>query len=269
MRIMPSDKTLKKVLKLLKEYETTVSMVMGGLVVVISVFLLLSVIRSGKKTEPIGEATPTVMAQEITGTPDLKIVNETAVPAATETSLLKKAGSFIMRLFQPNTESETTVLETEVTPETYTLKLYKQSDGSIVTRQLPKAHKVVKGDNLWKIAEKYYGSGYNWVDIDSSNQLNQANKIIEGQSLSLPDVKVRVPKNGKLLVEVTTEATPVSSLVGEVKLGNYTVVKGDCLWSIAVKVYQDGFKWTQIWEANKDQIKAPQMIEVGWVLRIP
>ncbi|PIZ98058.1 MAG: hypothetical protein COX78_03950, partial [Candidatus Levybacteria bacterium CG_4_10_14_0_2_um_filter_35_8] len=32
-----------------------------------------------------------------------------------------------------------------------------------------KTYEVKSGDNLWGIAEKEYGSGYNWVDIVSAN----------------------------------------------------------------------------------------------------
>ena len=43
---------------------------------------------------------------------------------------------------------------------------------------------------------------------------------------------------------------------------SYTVVKGDCLWNIAKKdyIYNDPFKWPQIYEANKDKIKDPDLI---------
>ena len=64
--------------------------------------------------------------------------------------------------------------------------------------------------------------------------------------------------------------------------GNYTVVKGDCLWKIAgmKKHYGVPKLWPAIWEANKDgvvkaparipkTIKNPNLIYPGQVLRIP
>lgn len=50
----------------------------------------------------------------------------------------------------------------------------------------------------------------------------------------------------------------------------YSVVKGDCLWSIAGKstVYGDPFSWPILWKANIDQIKNPDRIEVGQVLMV-
>lgn len=53
------------------------------------------------------------------------------------------------------------------------------------------------------------------------------------------------------------------------KYRTYTVVKGDCLWSIAKKYYGNGAQYKKIYEANKDKIKNPNLINVGQVLTIP
>ncbi len=50
---------------------------------------------------------------------------------------------------------------------------------------------------------------------------------------------------------------------------NYTVVKGDSLWKIAKKYYNDGSKYTVIFQANKGIIKDPNLIYVGQVIKIP
>lgn len=49
----------------------------------------------------------------------------------------------------------------------------------------------------------------------------------------------------------------------------YTVVKGDCLWNIAKKFYNKGGAYTNIYNANKDIIKNPNLIYPGQVLIIP
>ena len=46
----------------------------------------------------------------------------------------------------------------------------------------------------------------------------------------------------------------------------YTVKKGDTLSKIAS---QYGIKWKDIFEANKDVIKNPDLIQPGWRLKIP
>jgi len=51
----------------------------------------------------------------------------------------------------------------------------------------------------------------------------------------------------------------------------YTVVKGDTLWAIAEKHYGKGkgAKYTEIVKANTPPVKNPDLIQPGWVLRIP
>ncbi len=51
--------------------------------------------------------------------------------------------------------------------------------------------------------------------------------------------------------------------------GSYVVQSGDSLWSIAKKQYGDGSKCNIIYNANKDKIKNPALINVGWKLKIP
>ena len=46
----------------------------------------------------------------------------------------------------------------------------------------------------------------------------------------------------------------------------YVVVKGDNLTKIGKKY---GLGWKEIYEANKDQIKDPDLIQPGWKLKIP
>lgn len=49
----------------------------------------------------------------------------------------------------------------------------------------------------------------------------------------------------------------------------YTVVKGDSLSKIAKELLGDARKWRAIYEANKDQIKNPDLIYPGQVLKLP
>ncbi len=53
----------------------------------------------------------------------------------------------------------------------------------------------------------------------------------------------------------------------EVKVGIYTVKKGQSLWAIAEEVYGSGFNWTDIAKANN--IKNPNLIEEGQELKLP
>jgi len=49
----------------------------------------------------------------------------------------------------------------------------------------------------------------------------------------------------------------------------YTIEKGDTLWGIASKYYDDGSKYTHIVDANIEVIKNADLIYAGQVIRIP
>ena len=47
------------------------------------------------------------------------------------------------------------------------------------------------------------------------------------------------------------------------------VQPGNSLWRIARRVYGDGPKYTEIYEANRSQIKDPDLIYPGQIFRLP
>ncbi len=49
----------------------------------------------------------------------------------------------------------------------------------------------------------------------------------------------------------------------------HEVKKGDTLWKIAEQYYGDGSLYKDIFEANKDILKDPNVIKVGQKLKIP
>lgn len=123
---------------------------------------------------------------------------------------------------------------------------------------LPMKYTVVEGDTLWSIAEKLYKSGYNWVDIARENKLTDAFHIEKDQVLLIPDAKPIAVAMG----EVSAASTELKQ-----EKRQYKVVLGDNLWSIAVKQYNDGYKWVSIATANN--LSNPDVIYVGTDLILP
>jgi len=53
------------------------------------------------------------------------------------------------------------------------------------------------------------------------------------------------------------------------KFTSYVILPWDSLWKIARRYYQDGRKWTIIWEANREKIPDPQKLQPYVEIRIP
>lgn len=121
-----------------------------------------------------------------------------------------------------------------------------------------KEHVVAKGETLWSISEDSFGSGYNWVDIKTENNL-KTETIEVGQKLVIPEVSPKEPTATKKVATIVN----VEPITGT----TYTVVKGDSLWKIAVKAYGDGYKWVEIAKANK--LENPGLIYSGNILTLP
>jgi nucleoid-associated protein YgaU len=121
---------------------------------------------------------------------------------------------------------------------------------------LPYKYTVQTGDHLWAIAEKYYGSGYNWTDIAQANELVNPNGLAVGQELIIPDVQAK-------------EATVLLAEVDSIEGSNYMVKEGDSLSKIALRAYSDIYEWEKIYEANLDKISNPSIIYPGQELTIP
>jgi uncharacterized membrane protein len=68
----------------------------------------------------------------------------------------------------------------KITPEDSEIKVELTSS--------PIKYIVKKGDSLWKISEKVFGSGYLWVQIYKENKLRNPGLIYENQVLTIPPV---------------------------------------------------------------------------------
>jgi LysM repeat protein len=116
-------------------------------------------------------------------------------------------------------------------------------------------YRVKRGDTLWSIAEKFYGSGFDMDKIVKANKLDSNASVEVGQQLIIPKITPSTGQKGQ-----------TSSL--QTNNHSYYIVKeGDFLWKIAEEVYGDGSYWTKIIQAN--QIADPSILIPGTKLIIP
>ena len=121
-------------------------------------------------------------------------------------------------------------------------------------------------DALKKTVE---GHGF---DAQNLNIDVQGDKVkLSGQAMSQEEAEKLILSLGNTygVAEVDTSDLKVDKPAEQSTL--YTVQKGDTLWEIAEKHYGKGkgAKHTDIVKANSPPVKNPDMIQPGWVLRIP
>lgn len=128
-----------------------------------------------------------------------------------------------------------------------------------VVKEPVKTYVVEEGDDLWNIAEKFYGSGFNAYDISVANKIADSSNLEVGIKLVIPQVTPRQPTVGEISTVSSSQVTYVEN--------KYIVQPGDSLSIIAQKVYGDIFSWPKIMNANN--LLTPDSIESGMVLVIP
>jgi|WetSurMetagenome_2_1015567.scaffolds.fasta_scaffold108177_3 nucleoid-associated protein YgaU len=146
---------------------------------------------------------------------------------------------------------------------------YKGVEWSTVNQQVQadKGDSKYAGMNTEQIAEAKVMEGKEF--LKKAEGLNVDSKLLEDKSAKLGKVmdfyKALIGEDEKFLEQFK-------------KTGNfteYTVVEGDWLSKLAEyeEVYGPGHqyyrRWPEIYEANKDLIKDPNLIYPGWVLKIP
>ena len=87
------------------------------------------------------------------------------------------------------------------------------------------------------------------------------------------EIKKVDPSYADLTADITVNAAAAGQggPAGKVSApaGSYTVQKGDTLSKISKQFYGDANAYKKIFDANRDQLKDPDKIQPGQVLRIP
>lgn len=80
------------------------------------------------------------------------------------------------------------------------------------TLALPVTHTVAAGESLWKLAEKYYGTGYEWRRIAEANKLNATARLSTGMQLQIP--------RAELISATATEKSPEPTQIAQANATN-------------------------------------------------
>lgn len=179
---------LKDILKKLKLNEGNISMVLGVLVIVVTGILVVNYFKSlnaGNLFKAGGTSSTNTEA------------TQKHVVAKGE-SLWKIAESFygdgykwveIAKANNIETPNSIEVGQELSLPNLEVAKAEVKTEGSDVKANVSitgATYEVVEGDNLWDIAVKAYGDGYQWVKIARENKLSNPNVIHPGNLLALP-----------------------------------------------------------------------------------
>lgn len=270
--------------ELTKEYqlpfglsESTLSMILGGVVVVLVALLAFNFFRS-QRNEAVRNAGKVVVTnnsdggKSITLNDEIEISSPSATPTKAPTPTAKPTNSPTPSPTKQPTAKPTvtptpkpTITPTPRPTVKPTAKpTEKPSAGKIESGKLavglPTTHTVKAGETLWGIAERYYGSGFNDQDLIAANKIQNPSQIQPGQKITIPKV---------LQKEKTTAEKSVQPVMTDNKITGekYTVIHGDDLWNISVRAYGDGYRYVEI--AKKNNLAHPSLIHPGNVLVIP
>jgi nucleoid-associated protein YgaU len=117
-------------------------------------------------------------------------------------------------------------------------------------------------------------------DVDKDRKMTRTTYVAEVELGSAPGAKKGAVKNNAMAVETIQEPSsePITEANENKKTAeeghvaaveSYTVQNNDTLQGISIKVYGTSKKWKKIFEANSDQLKSPDRIYAGQVLKIP
>jgi nucleoid-associated protein YgaU len=128
-----------------------------------------------------------------------------------------------------------------------------------------RTHVVASGETFVSIARAVYGDGRYYQAIIDANPSVDPAKLRPGVSIQLPpDSQV---KQGRKSARSSGDA---SSSAGSSDGKTYTVQSGDSLYKIAKKLYHNGEKSADLYEANKQTIGPDSTrLKIGMVLTVP
>ena len=173
---------LKNFLKSFKSNESTISMALGALVIIVVGILTVNYFRDrNASTLQDGLSTGASKEHVVVAGESLWSISEDYYGSGYNWVDLAESNDltdYSLEVGQVVALPELTVMEPTSTKTQVAETGSQTLSGDNYT--------VVHGDNLWDIAVRAYGDGYKWTEIASVNNLDNPNVIHAGNILSLP-----------------------------------------------------------------------------------
>jgi len=180
---------IKNILKAIKLNESTISMVLGALVIIVVGLLVVNYFKDQESqgllpevtTENQTETAEVGKTYTVSKGDNLWNIAENAYGSGYNWVDIAEANN----LTSPDMLNEGQELSIpDVEPKLATVS-------SIMDESSPDAisgatYEVQKGDNLWDISVRAYGDGYKWVEVATANNLTNPDLIFSGNILVLP-----------------------------------------------------------------------------------
>jgi nucleoid-associated protein YgaU len=135
-------------------------------------------------------------------------------------------------------------------------------------------HRIVDGDTLTGLAERYLGNSNRFLEIYDQNRdmLTSPDLLPIGSELKIPARGLIAPPTAPDDPQPMVPLAPVgqSSNSADARgARTYVVRRNDTLTGIAKQVYGDTSRYPELLEANRQQLSRPEDLRVGTRLIIP
>ncbi|MCW8133253.1 MAG: LysM peptidoglycan-binding domain-containing protein [Planctomycetota bacterium] len=149
---------------------------------------------------------------------------------------------------------------TSVTPKAVTVPAPETSANVYV---------VKSGDTLSGISNQFFAgrtqSGIKAILAANKDVIPDANRLRPGMKLKIPNLPETASKTEALKTANPVAEKPKTTTAAE---GTYVVQSGDTLERIARKLLNNGSRWNEIYEMNRDRISDPGRLRVGMQLKV-
>ncbi|MAX25453.1 MAG: hypothetical protein CMJ19_13210 [Phycisphaeraceae bacterium] len=119
-------------------------------------------------------------------------------------------------------------------------------------------HKVTEGDNLYLIAQRYYGDGKLWRLIRDANP-----NLVSTEGTIMLNSRLLIPSK-KQVDRIQNGETATSNAPREI-----VVESGQTLSELAKIHLGNAADWDELLKANRDRLNRPEELRAGMTLRLP